>query len=150
MDPRFVDPINCNALLPKIGNLPFAAQLENCLCELNDNRIRYHGFFHELLQQNASSVNAPSSVNRFIGTHLNIVQIAHVADRAIDTRAVEFPYENPISLHIVQDLDNDFSWKVIVPLQYLLKGWGNANKGHQGYVHAITHNLPRHETPFQL
>ena len=32
-------------------------------------------------------------------------------------------------------------WKTIVPLQFLLKGWGDANDGHQCYVHCISHNL---------
>ncbi len=150
MDPRFVDPINCNALLPNIGNLPFVAQLEHCLCELNDNHLRHLGFFHKLLQQNSQSINSPLSSDRFTWTQLNIVQVAYVATREINTQAVEFPYPNPISLHIGLELNNDLSWKVIVPLQYLLKGWGDANKGHQGYVHSITRKVPRHETPDQL
>ncbi len=34
-----------------------------------------------------------------------------------------------------------------MPLQFLLKGWGDANSGHQGYVHTISHNLDRVRSP---
>jgi hypothetical protein len=150
MEPRYVDLRNCNALLPNIDNLPFAAQLESSLCGINDNDLKYLGFFHKLLRQNASTISSPSSTSRFAWTQLNIVQIAYVATREINTQAVEFPYANPISLHMGLALNSELSWKIIVPLQYLLKGWGDANKGHQGYVHSITHNAPRYETPDQL
>ncbi|MBL0350191.1 MAG: hypothetical protein IPP68_07445 [Elusimicrobia bacterium] len=137
-------------MLPNIGNLPLVKQLENCLCGINDDNLNYLGFFHKLLQQNFKSINASSSSRRQLITQLNLVQIAYAADRAINTQAIEFPYPGPCSLHLGLNLNNDLSWKVIVPLQFLLKEWGDANKGFQGYVHSITHNMPRDETPEQL
>lgn len=150
MKARFVDPKNCQALLPNIGNLPLVERLEHCLCEINDNHPKYRGFFKKLLKKNSKSMHSPPSSPRLIGSPLDIVQIAYVADRLINTGAWEFPDPSPSRLHIGLNLNNDLSWKVIVPLQFLLKGWGDANRGHQGYIHSITHNVPRYETFDQL
>ena len=150
MKTRFVSLRNCQALLPTIGNLPLVERLENCLCEINDNDPKYQGIFKKLVKKNSKSIKSLSSSPRLIGTPLDIVQIAYVADRIINTAGSEFPDPSPSRLHIGLNLNNDLSWKVIVPLQFLLKGWGDANQGYQGYIHSIIHNVPRDETFEQL
>ncbi len=60
--------------------------------------------------------------------------------------STELPDPSPSRLHIGLNLNNDLSWKIIVPLQFLLKRWGDANQGHQGYIHTIIHNVPKNET----
>ena len=150
MKARFVDSRNCHALLPTISKLPLVKRLENCLCDINDKGPKYRGLFNKLLQLNSQSINSPSSSQRLLETPLDIVQIAYVTDRLINTVGSEFPDPSPARLHIGLSLNNDLSWKVIVPLQFLLKGWGDANQGHQGYIHSISHNVPRNETFEQL
>ena len=150
MKTRFIDSRNCQVLLPTIGNLSLVDRLESCLCEINDNHPKYQGFFKRLLKKNSKSIRSPSASLRLIGTPLDIVQTAYVADRLINTVGCEFPDPSPCRLHIGLDFNNELSWKVIVPLQFLLKRWGDASQGYQGYIHTITHNVPRYETFDQL
>jgi hypothetical protein len=137
-------------LLPSISSLPLVKRLEHCLCDINDKGPQFQGLFDKLIQLNSQSINSPSSSQRLLKTSLDIVQIAYVADRLINTVGSEFPDPSPSRLHIGLSLNNNLSWKVIVPLQFLLKGWGDANQGHQGYIHSITHNVARNETFEQL
>ena len=140
---KYLDKENCRALLPDIANLPLIDQLENCLSGINDNNPKYQGFFRGLVRKNSKSVNFPSSTHRLIPCSLHIAVIADPSTRSINTQALEIPYSSPCILHIGLRLSDDLSWKAIMPIQFLLNGWGDANAGFQGYTHSITHNLPR-------
>ncbi len=62
--------------------------------------------------------------------------------------AYNTPLPSHALLHTVQIYESGLVWKTMVPLQILLKGWGDANKGHQGYVHAISQNMNQIHDPF--
>lgn len=147
---KYLDKANCRALLPDIGNLPLIDQLENCLDGINDNNPKYQGFFKRLIKQNSKSVNFPSSTDRLIPCPLDIALIAYPSIGSINIQALELPDPSPCRLNIGLSLSNDLSWKAMVPIQFLLKGWGDANKGYQGYTHVICHNLPRLQTFRQI
>lgn len=150
MKARFIDIRNCHALLPTISKLPLVQRLEHCLCHINDRDPNYKGIFDKFLMHNSRSLNLFPTARRLVQMPLDIVQIAYVSERSINTVGSTFPDPSPSRLHIGLRLNNDLSWKVIVPIQYLLKGWGDANKGYQGYIHSITHNVPDQETFEQL
>lgn len=51
------------------------------------------------------------------------------------------PLSASANFHMILVLENGITWKTIIPLQFLLKGWGDANRGHQCYVHTISNNM---------
>ena len=66
-----------------------------------------------------------------------------MSTKTINTRAIEVHKHRPVLLHINIDFEDGIVWKALVPLQYVLKGWGDANEGHQGYSHTISRNMQR-------
>ncbi len=68
----------------------------------------------------------------------------------MQTQAVTKPFTSPALHHVFLGYQNGIAHKLIVPLQFLLKGWGDASKGFQGYVHSISENVPRTGTPEEL
>ena len=91
-----------------------------------------------------------SSTRRLVKVPLDIAQGINVIKGTINTQALERPEPSPLLLHMIFDHEMDMSWKIILPLQYLLKGWGDANSGYQCYVHSICRNMPRIGTVKQL
>lgn len=81
---------------------------------------------------------------RLINSPFEIAQNAHIERRDVHTQAIQRFWPGPAYLHRIQLYEqNNTIWKVIVPLQFLLKGWGDANEGYQGYIHTITQNFDK-------
>jgi hypothetical protein len=59
-------------------------------------------------------------------------------------------FPGPAMYHSLLGYQNAVMHKITVPLQYLLKGWGDANRGHQCYVHVISESIPRTSTQEEL
>ncbi len=74
----------------------------------------------------------------------------YLVEKAVKTEARDRPYPGPVQVHTVIEYENGNAWKTLVPLQFLLKGWGDANAGHQCYVHSISKNVPKTGTVDQL
>ena len=68
----------------------------------------------------------------------NIAQASYVASRIGNIQAIERLWRGPARLHTIFVYENGTTKKTIVPLQFLLKGWGDANNGHQCYIHTIS------------
>lgn len=147
---KYLDRENCRALLPDIENLPLIDQLENCLSAINDNSSKYQGLLKKLRKQNSKSSNYLSSTDRLLPCSLDIAIMAYPSTGNISVQARQMPDPSPCRLNIVLDLSSDTSWRATMPLQFLLKDWGDANKGYQGYTHVINHSLPRMGTLMQM
>lgn len=150
MKSRFLDIRNCHALLPSGHGLPTVKRLEECLRQINDKHVKYRGLIDKLIEHNKKTANMPRGSQRYCNTPIDIAQGLDIARRTIHTQAIERPGNGPAKLHIILESDEGTSWKAIVPLQFLLKNWGDANSGHQCYVHTIAHNMPRLGTFEQL
>lgn len=158
MKSRFLDAKNCHALLPK-GNVGKIQQkLELCLEQVNDavtiNKEPnvFRNSIENMIEHNKKTKDKLRGRKRNYQCNLEIAIALNYFDDSIQVQAVES--EPPIFqialLHIIKSYDNGSTWKIILPLQYLLKGWGDANSGYQGYVHTISHKLPREMTPQEL
>lgn len=150
MKSRFLDTRNCHALLPSGHGLPTTQRLEECLRQINDHNEKFDGLIDGLIEHNKKTINKSVGIRRLQPVPIDIAQGINVTEGAIHTQALERPEKSPLLLNIIFDYENHTSWKIILPLQYLLKGWGDANRGHQCYVHTIARNMPRVGTVLQL
>ena len=140
MKSKFLDIRNCHSLLPSGHGLSLIQRLENCLQEINDSQ-EYNGLIDKLIDHNKKTINKSRGSQRMLNAPLDIMQAAYIAERLINTKARVRP---PItrSLFILNfETENQATWKIIIPLQYLLKGWGDAKHGYQCYQHVISRNL---------
>ncbi len=141
MKARFLDTRNCHALLPQGHGLPLAQRLDECLRQINDKHDELRGSIDKLIEHNEKTRNRTCGSQRYCNSPIEIAQISYLANRVVNTRAINGPGTGPAKLHTMLVYENGMTWKTIVPLQFLLKGWGDANSGHQCYIHTIAHNL---------
>lgn len=141
MKTRFLDARNCHALLPPWQGLPIAQRLEQCLHQINEENGPLRGSIDNLIKHNERTRSASRGSKRLVESPVEIAQGAFLADGSINTRAIARPDRGPAKLHTILIAEDRPLWKTIVPLQFLIKGWGDANSGHQCYVHTISHNL---------
>jgi len=150
MKSRFLDARNCHALLPSGHGMSSVQRLEECLSQINDSNHKFNGLIDRLIEHNKRTLNKSVGVRRLLPVPIDIAQGINVDDKTIHTQALERPEKSPLLLHMVFGYGPDTSWKIILPVQYLLKGWGDANSGHQCYVHTIARNIPNVGTVHQL
>ncbi len=138
---RFLDARNCHALLPPVHGLPMARLLDEYLRqEVNDKRGELHGSIDALIRHNERTTNRARGSQRLCNSPIEIALIYNVASRKVDVRGVKKPLRGRANFHTILEFANGITWKTIVPLQLLLKGWGDANRGYQCYIHSISHN----------
>ena len=143
MKSRFLDKRNCHALLPMGHGLPTLQRLEECLRQINDKQGAYRGLIDKLIRQNKDTIHKARGAQRLLPIHIDIAQGLNISERSVRTEVREMPRRDPVLLHTFIEPEEGVSWKTMIPLQFLLKGWGDANAGHQCYVHSISKGLPR-------
>jgi len=143
MKSKYLDIKNCHALLPSGHGLPVIQRLDNCLRQINDGSGPYHGLIGKLVAHNRNTLGKARGTQRLVKTAIDIAQALNVAQQTVQTQVAECPWNGPACLHTVFEHENGITWKTFVPLQFLLKGWGDANSGYQCYVHSISHNSPQ-------
>jgi predicted GIY-YIG superfamily endonuclease len=143
---HFVDQRNFFHLLPASGNSLLISRLEHCLQEIN----RKCGVIDQLIQQNQNTVNKSVGTERLVSLSFDIAQAIAADNGGILTQAVIKPPNAPPFYHCILGYQNGVAHKLIIPLQFLLKGWGDANIGHQCYIHTISGNIPRRVTSSEL
>jgi len=134
---KFLDDRNCHTLLPKSNGLPLIRRLDECLIGINE---KSGGSIEKLIKQNEKTNNRINSL-RLINSPLEIAQNSDIPSKTVHTQAIYRAWPGPAYLHRLQRYENQITWKTIVPLQFLLKGWGDASIGHQCYIHTITDNM---------
>lgn len=141
---KYLAPQNCKAILPKFVDTHLLKDFDKFLDELNDYELQ-KGIVEKLVKRNQRT-QSQKVWDRYL---YHDIEISFLADyRTGETRwHLQDNIENPenarpksnqvvnVMFSIVQT--NGFRWTFKVPLQYLLKGWGDANEGHQVYVHCI-------------
>ena len=146
MKTRFLDTRNCHALMPKGHGLSLVQRLELCLAQINDSDGPLRGSIDHLIKRNENTRSQSGGSNRLVASPVAVGQFSDVESGWINTKAVTTPFPGPAYLHTIQAYGEGLAWKTIIPLQFLLKGWGDANSGHQCYLHTISHNLSQMKT----
>lgn len=150
MKAKFLDLRNCHCLLPSVDGLSTFARLDECLQGINSQPGALAGVIDTLIRQNQSTSNAPAASRRLIACPVDVAQSANIEQRVVQTQAMTKPPASPALYHAFLGFKNGMAHKLVVPLQYLLKGWGDASKGYQGYVHSISENVPSSASPEEL
>lgn len=127
--------------MPKSPGAQFIQRLEICLAGINEANGPSKGAIDLLIDRNRKTLNGARGSGRLCKSPVEISQTFIVADRGIQTDAVMRPPFRPAILHTSIQYDNGIFWKTLIPLQFLLKGWGDATAGHQCYVHSISQNM---------
>jgi hypothetical protein len=141
MKSKFLDLRNCHKLLPKGNGLPFIARLDECLEGLNNKQGPLHGSIDLLIRQNEKTLNKKTGSKRLCNSPVEVAQGLYIKERSINTRAAQRNFPGPAQVHTLFSYENGMTHKTVVPLQYLLKGWGDAENGFQCYIHSITDNV---------
>jgi len=137
----YLDIKSCHALLPPGHGLPLSRRLEEYLQQINSKEGKLNGLIDVLIRRNEKTKNMKHGSERLCNSPLDIAQASNIEKRTINTQAIERLWPGPARLHTVMEYNNGIVWKTIVPLQFLLKGWGDASRGHQCYIHTISHNM---------
>ncbi|MEP6645795.1 MAG: hypothetical protein ABJC12_01800 [Saprospiraceae bacterium] len=135
---KFLNARNCHALLPPSNGLPLLHQLDNCLKGINE---KSGGLIEALIKQNEKTIGRSPGSIRLINSPFEIAQNGNIPSGTVHTQAIQRNWPRPALFHSVQFYENQITWKAIVPLQFLLKGWGDANFGYQCYIQAVSHNM---------
>lgn len=146
MKTKYLDVKNCHELLPKSPGAQFIQRLEICLAGINESKSPSRGAIDLLIERNRNTLNGPRGSGRLCISPVEISQTFIVAESGIQTDAVMRPPIRPALVHTNIEYSNGLVWKTLIPLQFLLKGWGDAASGHQCYVHSISQNMQAMES----
>lgn len=141
MKSRFLDLRNCHELLPKGNGLPLIAQLEECLKGINDSKGSLNGSIEKLISQNEKTRGIKIGWKRVCSSPIEIEQDSNIENKSVHTSALGRRFPGPALYHVFLGYKNGMAHKIIIPLQFLLKGWGDAATGHQCYIHTISDNF---------
>jgi hypothetical protein len=142
----FLDLRNCLGLLPQGHGLRLAQRLDECLRQLNNKQGILYGSIDMLVRRNETTRGRTRASERLCNSPLEVGQASFLANGIGNTQAIERGGPGPARLHTVLVYENGTTRKTTVPLQFLLKGWGDANDGHQCYVHTISRGWDKVQT----
>jgi hypothetical protein len=141
---KYLDKNNCFALLPRHKGVPIEKELDNYLDFTNASGSGRRGIIDELIRYNKRTVGCdkrffradyPMSINLIITFVKNSKKVQSLC------QTMDMPADRPIVFSLQLHYENGLVWDVKTPLQYLLKGWGDACDGYQCYSHVIAQNV---------
>jgi hypothetical protein len=106
--------------------------------EINDKSGIFHGTVEELIRRNRSTINLSSGSRRLCNANFDVAQRYHALKNEVQFRSVGTNSDGPALLYTILIYGNGLTWRTVVPIQFLLKGWGDAEQGHQCYVHSVS------------
>jgi len=143
---KFLDFNNCQALLANISKDEIKA-LDEHMQMLNKSGTTKHAF-SKMVEHNKKTVGAATSDERLFQGRPGSIIIHPGADTLFHDMVLdkndypEGPYGRTfkISLQTGGRSSQGSEQRVLmlrIPIQFLMKGWGDANVGHQGYSHSL-------------
>lgn len=141
---KYLDKENCHALLPGVDGLRIDRLLDEYLHrQVNHSQGDLPESVDALITHNRSTTNQSRGSERLCDSPIEVALIYNVEKQEIDIKGLKNPVRGPAYFHSILQFEDGITWKIIIPLQFLLKGWGDANYGYQCYVHTISHNVSR-------
>jgi hypothetical protein len=138
---KYLDDRNCKALLPNQRGVPILRHLDDYLHLVNTKDDRNKGIIEKLIKHNERTIGAGWGSKRYYKYDIDIRLVINMPNQGIGCQTADQMKVEPIKLHLKFIYENGAPWQIILPLQFLLKGWGDANDGYQGYVHTIMENI---------
>lgn len=141
---KHISVTNCRILLPELFDIRILRDFDLYLDEL-DNSKEHQDVVRKLTNKNQIT-QGKAPWDRFLDYDIEVCFDMDFQAKTSRWRIQDY-YAFPESARSGSDrkINGMFSliygdgtrWTFKIPLQYLLKGWGDANKGHQFYVHCI-------------
>jgi hypothetical protein len=145
MKSKYLDMRNCNALLPKSFDVSMMRDFDMYLDALN-SEPNHKGIVERLISHNVKTQNIKFSEDRLLRYDIDVLFTIDLEKREIERKIHDY-YAQPefartgYNLRVLAQFSLIYGdgtrWTFRMPLQYLLKGWGDANDGYQCYVHTI-------------
>lgn len=130
--------------MPKDEYRIVVQQLDEYLENINKGGSGHVGFIDGLIEHNKKSAGKISRLvisDNLIDVCLSVISISGKNRVRTLNAVVDVIVNEPCKLQLEYNNEKGTYWKVIIPLQYLLKGWGDASKGYQCYHHTIVENI---------
>jgi hypothetical protein len=131
------------ALLPSHIGVPLVRKIDNYLDLINTKDEKNRGVVDKLIKYNEKTQGKRYGSSRYYNYNIDLSIITDLSKGAFHSITFDRPDTGPIKLHLTFLYQDGTNWKIILPLQFLLKGWGDANDGYQCYVHVIKENIDR-------
>ena len=147
MKTKYLDIRNCRALIGKAADPALLADFEKYLEEVN-SESDYSGLINRLVERNQNSHEKEISWFRLYKTPVDLLIDVNfetgqrwfkINDYSSEIEAGRTELGSRALLQVSFLYPTGTRWTYKVPLQSILKGWGDADKGYQGYVHTISY-----------
>lgn len=138
MKTKYLDVKNCHELLPSNTGLSLISRLDECLNGINNLDGPLNGEIDNLIKQNEKTSGLKKGYKRLCSSPIEIMQVPDLQTQIINTQAVERSFAGPALLHTVLGYRFGIESKTTIPLQFILKKWGDASKDYQCYIHVIS------------
>lgn len=140
---KYLNPLNCKKLIPRTFDIRYLRLLEQFLDQINTAE-ETRGLVDKLIKQNERTFEKHIK-NRIIGLGADIrfsIDLVNKQNELILTeglakRQLEGGFSHHTRLIAQIYFSNETLASTNIPLQPLLKGWGDANDGYQCYCHRI-------------
>lgn len=120
-----------------MNGIPMVRALDDYLAqEVNDKSGSLVGAVDALIRRNRASLHLHGS-RRLCNANFHVAQRYDGRKGQVHVRSVEKPDDAPALLYTILIYYNGLTWRTVTPLQFVLKGWGNADLGYQCYVHTV-------------
>ncbi|MES9971411.1 MAG: hypothetical protein ABW092_15365 [Candidatus Thiodiazotropha sp.] len=135
---------NCRELLPSRFDIRFLREFD-CTLEVIDTSGDHIGAITKAIQRNESTQGKKPWDRQFV-YDIDICPTLDYRKNEIEWRIQDYYIESQRArsginkrIHAMFSLiyEDGGRWTFKMPLQYLLKGWGDANEGYQGYSHCV-------------
>jgi hypothetical protein len=135
---------NCQYLLPGFFDIRILRGFDNYLQEL-DEYAPHRGVVGKLVQKNQST-NMQKPWGRLLDYDIDVCLVMKfqtmqpqwsIQDHYACPEGARTGFNRRVEAMFSLVYGDGTRWTFKMPIQYLLKGWGDANEGHQFYVHCI-------------
>jgi hypothetical protein len=138
---KYVDAKNCHLLLPNSNSYSIVGNLDEYLSIIAKTSESHGKKIQELIVQNKCTIGKSKGSKRLIQSSLHIIANLNPRVGPVQFNGADMPIPGPAYFHLLVSVTGNITHKIIVPLQFLLKGWGDAGSGYQGYVHSFSKNV---------
>lgn len=141
---KYISVSNCRFLLPGLFDIRILSEFDSYLGEVN-NFKPHRGVIKRLIQINELT-RAKKPWGRFLDYDIDVCFDMNLQTKVPQFRIQDYyAFPEGARTEVDRKINGMFSliyedgtrWTFKIPLQYLVKGWGDANDGHQCYVHCI-------------
>jgi hypothetical protein len=144
---KYLDIHNCTALMPNFDGrlVSHVRQFDNYLGSVNE-RLEPQGLIETLIKHNRRT-SGLDMTERMYSIDADIGVTINLADQTCHYEVKEYfkypelarpEYDQRVVAQFWVHYENGNRWGYKLPLQCLLKNWGDANEGYQGYLHTLT------------